>query len=92
MLLDKAASSLNAQFEEQVKSRNALLNKWHWLAPAAMVHEQMSKITQTDRESHLEFVREVYAHHERLRALYYDRIFEGKVFSMKDLERLSSTL
>jgi len=91
-LLDKEASVLNARFEEQVKGRNALLSQWEWLAPAAMVHERLSEVSETDRESHLKFVREVYAQHQALRSLYYDRIFEGKVFSVEDLAKLESTL
>ena len=91
-LLDKEANRLKAEFEEQVSKRNALLKKWEWLAPAAMVHEKLSTLSDTDRQSHLEFVKEVHAYHEGLKELYYARIFEGEQFSQQDLEVLSEQL
>ena len=91
-LLDKEANALNGQFEAQVSARNSLLSKWEWLAPAALVHERLSRVSATDRDSHLEFVKEVYAYHKTLREFYYDRIFASKPFSMEDLELLSQKL
>lgn len=91
-LLDKEANALKADFEEQVSKRNSLLEKWEWLAPAAMVHEELSELSNTDRESHLEFVKEVYAYHEGLKELYYARIFKGEQFSMEDLKKLERIL
>ncbi|MDN5210415.1 DUF3526 domain-containing protein [Fulvivirgaceae bacterium BMA12] len=91
-LLDKEANALKAQFEEQVKKRNALLKKWEWLAPAALVHERLSQLSDTDRESHLEFVKEVHAYHQELKDLYYARIFKGEQFSSDDLQTLKERL
>lgn len=91
-LLDEKANILNEEIERQVSERNALLKRWEWLAPAAMVHEKLSTLSHTDRQSHLEFVKEVYAYHEDLKKLYYMRIFAGKQFSQQDLERLSERL
>ncbi len=87
-LLDKEANTLKATFEEQVSKRNALLEKWEWLAPAAMVHERLSMLSETDRQSHLEFVKEVHTYHTSLQELYYTRIFEGEQFSIQDLQML----
>ncbi|MEQ9166937.1 MAG: DUF3526 domain-containing protein [Fulvivirga sp.] len=91
-LLDKEANALKAEFEEQVSKRNTLLEKWEWLAPAAMVHEKLSELSHTDRKSHLEFMQEVHAYHEELKKLYYDRIFSGEQFSYEDLKTLESRL
>ena len=91
-LLDKEANVMQRQFEDQVRKRNALLEKWEWLAPAAMVHERLSQLSRTDRESHLEFVEEVHAYHQGLKELYYDRIFSGEQFSISDLEKLEGVL
>ncbi|MEO0555851.1 MAG: DUF3526 domain-containing protein [Bacteroidota bacterium] len=91
-LLDKEANALKAEFEKQVSKRNALLDQWQWLAPAAMVHEKLSTLSDTDRESHLEFVKEVHAYHDGLKELYYARIFKGEQFSSDDLQTLSDKL
>lgn len=91
-LLDKEANALKAEFEEQVSKRNALLEKWEWLAPAAMVHERLSLLSETDRQSHLEFVKEVHTYHKGLKELYYTRIFSSEQFSLQDLESLSERL
>jgi ABC-2 type transport system permease protein len=91
-LLDQEASTLKQQFEEQVIKRNALLDKWEWLAPAAMVHEQLSAVSQTDRKSHIRFVDEVYAYHRGLKKLYYDHIFSDEQFSLNDLKSLEDRL
>ncbi|NJO82605.1 MAG: DUF3526 domain-containing protein, partial [Blastochloris sp.] len=91
-LLDKEANTLNTEFNDQISKRNALLGKWEWLAPAAMIHEKLSKLSNTDRESHLKFVKEVHAYHQKLKKLYYTRIFEGKNFSVQDLQILERQL
>ncbi len=91
-LLDREANAMKGEFEAQVQKRNALLKRWQWLAPAAMVHEQLSEISSTDRGSHLEFVRSVAAYHDGLKDLYYDRIFAGKQFSLDDLQQLEQRL
>ncbi len=91
-LLDKEANTLKDEFEAQVVKRNALLEKWQWLAPAAMVHEKLSTLSDTDRQSHLEFVKEVHAYHKGLKELYYARIFKGEQFSLDDLQTLSEKL
>ena len=91
-LLDEKANTLNEQIEKQVDARNAWLKKWEWLAPAAMVHETLSKLSNTDRQSHLEFVKEVHAYHQGLRELYYTRIFKGELFSIEDLQKLRQQL
>lgn len=91
-LLDKEADALKSLYEEQVSKRNALLEKWEWLAPAALVHERLSKLSDTDRGGQLEFEKEVHAHHEGLKEIYYKRIFEGKPFSLSDLQMLEKQL
>ncbi|MDN5202747.1 DUF3526 domain-containing protein [Fulvivirgaceae bacterium BMA10] len=91
-LLDKESDALNAQFEEQVGRRNALLEKWEWLAPAAMMHERLSQLSETSRQSHLEFVKKVHTYHQELKDLYYARIFEGEQFSYQDLQKLEEQL
>ena len=45
-LLDKKANTFNEEIEIQVSERNTLLKKWEWLAPAALVHEKLSKAIQ----------------------------------------------
>lgn len=91
-LLDKEANLMNDAFEKQVNKRNTLLEKWKWLAPAAMVHEKLSELSNTDRESHLEFMKEVHAYHKELKELYYTRIFSGDQFNTEDLQTLEKKL
>jgi ABC-2 type transport system permease protein len=91
-LLDNKANALKQQFEEQVAKRNQLLNHWQWLAPAAMVHEKLSNLSKTDRQSHQEFINELYIYHQELKELYYQRIFAKENFSRQDLEKLSERL
>ncbi len=91
-LLDQEANEMNAEFEIQVKKRNALVSKWQWLAPAAIVHESLSKLSGTDRESHFEFVKEVHARHQGLKNFYYDQIFDEQQFTVENLEELSQRL
>ncbi len=91
-LMDKEANALKAQYEMQVGKRNALLEKWEWLAPAVMVHERLSRVSCTDRHSHQEFVKEVHNYHDELKELYYTRIFQNEQFSMEDLRRLKEML
>ncbi len=91
-LIDEASNTLKAEFEQQVDDRNAVLNRWVWLAPPAMVHEQLARISGTDRENHQKFLQEVYAYHQALKDLYYTRIFDGKQFSKDDLLQLSQGL
>ena len=91
-LLDKEADLLKVNFEEQVNKRNALIEKWQWLAPAATVHEKLAEISNTDRQSHIKFLDEVYQYHEELKELYYARIFDGQQFSVEDLELISQKL
>ena len=91
-LLDKEANTIKTRFEEQVRKRNALIEKWEWLAPAALVHERLSRLSNTDRRSHLEFVNEVHVYHQGLKDLYYARIFKGDQFSIEDLQTLEEGL
>jgi len=91
-LIDNKANALKTEFEDQVNARNALLEKWEWLAPAAIVHEKLSQLSNTDRKSHLQFVKEVHAYHKELKELYYARIFSDKQFSVQDLKRLEGGL
>ena len=91
-LLDKEANRLKEQFEVQVARRHQWLKKWEWLAPAAMVHEKLSALSQTDRESHLQFVTQVNAFHKGLKDLYYPRIFANEVFTTADLQKLKERL
>lgn len=90
--LDDAANELKATMEAQIGERNALLSQWEWLAPAAMVHERLSQMSKTDRQSHLRFVEKVHLYHRDLKDLYYDKIFAGAQFSMADLKELESRL
>ena len=91
-LLDKEANALKTQFEEQVKERNTLLKNWEWLAPAAMVHEKLAQLSNTNRESHLKFIQSVHTYHNELKDLYYKQIFDEKQFSMQDLKLLEQKL
>lgn len=91
-LLDKKANALKSSMEEQISERNALLSQWEWLAPAAMVHERLSRMSGTDRQSHLRFVEQVHLYHRDIKNLYYDRIFAGQQFTMADLQKLESGL
>ena len=91
-VLDKEASLLKEKYEEQIDNRNDLLESWEWVAPAAMVHELLSRKSQTDRKSHAEFIDAVYAYHQELKGLYYDKIFKGGQFSAEDLKMLSESL
>ena len=91
-LLDDEANALKQQFEDQVAQRNQLLKRWEWLAPAAMVHEKLSALSQTDRRSHQDFVTEMYVYHEGLKDIYYDKIFSSEMFAPSDLETLSVRL
>lgn len=90
-ILDKEASLLNAKFEEQVRDRNEMLEKWEWLAPAALTHETLSHISSTDRYHHLQFLKEVQQYHNELKDLYYTKIFAEKSFSQEDLLSLKAT-
>lgn len=91
-LLDEKANTLNTQFEAQVQERQALIDRWDWLAPAALVHERLSALAGTDRDSHLRFVRDTHAYHHELKRLYYKRIYAGEQFSMQDLKALQQQL
>ncbi len=91
-LLDAKADSLKAQFEEQVSKRNAMLEKLAWLAPAALVHEKLSELSNTDRDSQLKFMKEMQAYHNDLKELYYARLFSDEQFTVKDLETLQQQL
>ena len=91
-LLDKEANRLKGTFEVQVKQRNELLEKWKWLAPAAWVHEKLSRTCGTDRGEHMAFLQEVHTFHEDLKNLYYPKIFNEQRFTMEDLEKLEERL
>ncbi|MEM6320752.1 MAG: DUF3526 domain-containing protein [Bacteroidota bacterium] len=91
-VLDEAANDQKAAFEQQVQKRNALLKKWEWLAPAAMVHEHLSTISDTNRASHLRFVQNMYAFHDKLQQVYYDKVFAEAQFGQQDLEQLQTML
>ncbi len=91
-LLDAEADRLQSQLEERVRRRNGLLEPWFWLAPAALVHEQLSKLCGTDRQRHLDFIEQTHDYHQALKQLYYTRIFSGEQFSPEDLRRLESEL
>lgn len=91
-LLDKEVEVLNDSFEKQIREQNSLLNQWSWLAPAALVHETLSSLSRTDRQSHLDFLEEVKVNHQQLKEIYYDHIFSDKFFSTEDLKKLEKNL
>ena len=91
-LLDDKAKSLNHEFETQAANRNQLLEKWQWIAPAAMAHEKFSSIAETDRESHLRFVNKIHRFHDDLKAIYYPKIFTEETFNQSDLIQLKGKL
>ncbi len=92
VLLDKKANAMKLKLEEKVNKRNALAQQWEWLTPAAMAHESLSRLCDTDRKSHLDFVRDVRGYHERLKSVYYPKIFEEAQFTLKDLEAFKRQL
>ena len=89
-LLDQETKPLKEEFETQIQSRNALLKKWEWLAPAAMVHEHLSALSKTDRKSHLNFVESTYDFHDQLKSIYYAKIFGDEKFNQEDLRKLQT--
>ena len=92
ILLDEKTDSLNQVFEQQAAERNQFLTRWNWLAPAALVHTYFSAISDTDRESHLDFLASIHQFHDELKAIYYDKIFAEETFSQADLEILETKL
>lgn len=92
IILDNKANAMNAEFEEQIQKRNEILKKWEWLAPAAMIHEKLSKISDTDRNSHLDFFENVQEYHHELKEIYYPKIFASENFELEDLKKLYSKL
>ncbi|MEM8893900.1 MAG: DUF3526 domain-containing protein [Bacteroidota bacterium] len=91
-MIDHEANKLKAEMEAQIAERNALLASWEWLAPAALVHERLSRMSETDRQSHLEFVEKVNIYHRDLKDIYYERIFAQAQFDLDDLKQLESLL
>ncbi len=91
-LFDDKANSLNQEYESQVAKRNQLLKKWQWLAPAAMVHENFSSISKTDRESHIRFVKRIHEFHDDLKNTYYPKIFDDENFNKTELMELQAKL
>ncbi len=84
-LLDKEANTIRNDFNTQINKRNKLIKKWEWMAPAAMVYEHLSKISKTNRESHLHFMEATHDFHDRLKAIYYSKIFAEEKFNQQDL-------
>ncbi len=91
-VLDLKAKDMKAGFEQQVNKRNTLLEKWMWLAPAAIVHNGLSKLSNTDSDSQKDFMREVEKNHTELKNIYYTRIFAKEQFSIQDLENIERRL
>ena len=91
-LLDKKANFLNAELEEQIVERNAILKKWSWLSPASIAHEILSGLSNTDRKNHIEFITKVHAYHKQFRDIYYAKIFSNEKFSQQDLKTLRQNL
>ncbi len=92
VLLDEEAADMNGQFEAQVARRNKVLDRYLWLAPAALMHEYLSGVAKTDRESYLRFLEEVTAFHQRLKTIYYPKIYANEQFTVRDLEQLKVEL
>jgi len=92
LLLDKEANAVNNQFAAQIHRRNALLKKWEWLAPAAMVYEYLSNISKTNRnrECHFQFVEATHDFHDQLKTIYYSKIFAEEKFSQQNLKRMQT--
>jgi len=91
-LLDKEANEMKVRFEEEVRHRNAFLQGWRWVAPAAWMHEELATLARTDRDSHVRFVSQIYDTHEKLKEVYYEKIFSEEYFSMQDLGNLETLL
>lgn len=91
-IIDDKADAMRSQFEKQIDNRNQLLQKWQWLAPAAIMHEQLSKISGTDRDSHLAFFEDVKEYHQELKDIYYPKIFSSEDFEIEDLKILQTKL
>ena len=91
-LLDKEANKKNTIFEKQIQERNTIIDKWSWVAPAAKFHEKLSSISETDRQSHVEFKAYVMKEYLKLRSFYYSKIFEDELFSSDDIDLLSKKL
>ena len=91
-LLDNQADSLLNEFEMYSNKRNGLINRWEWVAPSAMVHEMFSKIAETDRESHLQFQRDLKHFHNELKEIYYPKIYSSTLFEQEDLFLLQTKL
>lgn len=92
VILDDGVASLQAEIETQINQRNLLLQQWQYLAPSAWAYEQLSKLSGTNRESHLEFMQQVKANHESLKKIYFKRIFQGEKFTLQDLKELEKKL
>lgn len=91
-LLDEKANAFNHKFEQQVAKRNELLNNWQWIAPAAMVYEWLSNISDTDRASQLKFIKTIHQFHGELKAIYYSKIFAEETFDQTDLAKFQERL
>ena len=91
-LLDKKAFDHIEKQNELAQQRNQMLSQWQWMAPAAMVHEKLSGLAETNRESHLAFLKQVNSFHSELKNVYYKRIFNEELFSTEDLNEIKSKL
>ncbi|MCG8373134.1 MAG: DUF3526 domain-containing protein [Balneolales bacterium] len=89
-LLDQRADSLLNEFETYSSKRNELIGRWEWIAPSAMVHEMFSTIAETDRESYLQFQRDLKHFHDELKGIYYPKIYSSTLFEPEDLLLLQS--
>lgn len=87
-VMDKELESLKEESEAQVNRRNDFLEKWIWVSPAALVHEHLSCIANTDRKSHIQFVESTKDYHQKLRAIYLNKLFAEENFTQQDLQKL----
>ncbi len=91
-LLDEEVKSRNADIEKQVTRRQEWLSRWDWLAPAGVVHEYLSELSETDRDSHLRFITFLHEYHNDLKTIYYEKIFSSQTFNRDDLAALQSKI
>ena len=87
-VMDKELEPLKKEFENQVYSRNILIEKWMWISPAALIHEHLSAISKADRKSHMEFVKSTKDYHQELRTIYLTKLFTKENFTEQDLKKL----
>ncbi|MCU0443835.1 MAG: ABC transporter permease subunit [Microscillaceae bacterium] len=89
-MVDRQVSPTAEDFLGKIKEREQLAHRLSWLSPATWAQAQFNQIAESDLANQMIFLNQVKAYHQQLKAFFYEKIYQNKLFGKSDFAKIPS--